>query len=74
MVANDYRSVYLRDIEETKTTYTLNYYQIYDQEKEVEIPESGVKGSLNEYGLDVYQNDFENFGVRCGDEYIESYQ
>jgi len=68
-----HESDYLRFIEDKDLSMSLNYFSHVEDTVRVGIVEKGLE-ALTDEAREIYENDAENFGLRCGDNYISSYK
>jgi hypothetical protein len=64
---------YLRDVEDKTYSLSVNYVGYADATASVQLQGAGLN-ALSVSGQDFYKNDFANFGILCGDNYIASYK
>ncbi len=65
-------SSYLKSIKDTEESLTLNFVVSLSGIFEVKPKGQGIL-SLNDLGKGVYENDYNNFGLICGDYYITGF-
>lgn len=64
---------YLREIEDKDYSLSLNYYNYAEATTSMQLKGAGLN-TLTAVGQDFYKNDFKNFGIMCGDNYVSSYK
>ena len=57
---------YMRSIQDTEYSVSINYYVNVITEVEYEVEEEG----LNEEGKRIYEEEAGGFAVKCGDHYV----
>jgi len=52
---------------------TYNWFSKIESDVNFSVIGNGTD-ALTENGLDIYNNDYQNFGLKCGDNYVTSYK
>jgi len=52
---------------------TYNWFSKIESAVDISVIGNGTD-ALTEHGLDIYHNDYRNFGLKCGDNYITTYK
>lgn len=66
-------AAYMRFVQDKELTVSINYWSGIAVTSNIKVDGSGLDG-LSDYGKDVYQKNFTNFGLMCGDNTVTSFK
>ncbi len=64
---------YLKEIEDKDYSFSVNYLGYVEGTVSLQFKGAGLN-ALTSVGQDFYQNDYKNFGLMCGDNFVASYE